>query len=313
MIKKSESVLFNLSFWVVLLFAFASTYVIASTTEASKLSDNQKIPCLDCHDNTSEFPVLSIFNTKHAVVADKRTPFAKDACQTCHGDATEHMKNPSKENAPIQFGMKSKVPVAQQNKVCLGCHEAGARMSWKGSAHEMAGVACATCHTLHANESKALNKRTQSEICFECHQTQRAQAYRPSAHPIVQGKMSCLGCHEPHGGSGPKLLNKPTLNETCYACHAEKRGPFLWEHQPVREDCSICHLPHGSNHDALLNAKGPWLCQQCHMEQYHPSGAYSGTGIPPTGAAQQLLAKNCMNCHPQIHGSNHPSGARKTR
>jgi hypothetical protein len=26
-----------------------------------------------------------------------------------------------------------------------------------------------------------------------------------------------------------------------------------------------------------------------------------------------LLGRNCMNCHPKIHGSNHPSGARLTR
>jgi hypothetical protein len=26
-----------------------------------------------------------------------------------------------------------------------------------------------------------------------------------------------------------------------------------------------------------------------------------------------MLGKNCLNCHSQIHGSNHPSGARLTR
>ena len=38
------------------------------------------------------------------------------------------------------------------------------------------------------------------------------------------------------------------LNDTCYDCHAEFRGPYLWEHAPVPEDCSNCHDPHGSNH-----------------------------------------------------------------
>jgi hypothetical protein len=26
-----------------------------------------------------------------------------------------------------------------------------------------------------------------------------------------------------------------------------------------------------------------------------------------------MLGKNCLNCHSQVHGSNHPSGARLTR
>ncbi len=42
------------------------------------------------------------------------------------------------------------------------------------------------------------------------------------------------------------------MNETCYTCHADKRGPFLWEHQPVNEDCTNCHTPHGSNITPLL-------------------------------------------------------------
>ena len=115
------------------------------------------------------------------------------------------------------------------------------------------------------------------------------------------------------------MLVKATLNETCYTCHTEKRGPFLWEHPPVREDCANCHTPHGSIHTPLLKARGPWLCQECHLATFHPSTAYSGTSIPPApGIApisppDRVLANNCLNCHSQVHGSNHPSGARKTR
>jgi hypothetical protein len=49
------------------------------------------------------------------------------------------------------------------------------------------------------------------------------------------------------------------------------------------------------------------------MAQFHPSGVYSGTGIPPDGADQRMLGKQCLNCHAQIHGSNHPGGLRQTR
>ena len=46
--------------------------------------------------------------------------------------------------------------------------------------------------------------------------------------------MTCSDCHAVHGSAGPKLAKRDTVNTTCYTCHAEKRGPFVWEHAPVR-------------------------------------------------------------------------------
>ena len=89
-----------------------------------------------------------------------------------------------------------------------------------------------------------LTKATQPEVCFACHKEQRAQTHRVSTHPIDAGKMACSDCHNPHGSTGPKLLVKNNVNETCYTCHAEKRGPFLWEHGPVIDDCT--NLPYAA-------------------------------------------------------------------
>ena len=148
-----------------------------------------------------------------------------------------------------------------------------------------------------------------------CHPAVRARMNRVSHHPVREGAMQCSSCHDVHG-SNPKLVAADWVNETCYQCHAEKRGPFLWEHQPVREDCTLCHRPHGSVHASLLKNRAPWLCQQCHLAPQHPSTAYSGTGLPgatiPSGA-QQMLGKAGLNSHSEVHGSNHPSGPRKTR
>ena len=56
-----------------------------------------------------------------------------------------------------------------------------------------------------------------------------------------------------------RLLKQRSTNSTCYACHADKRGPFLWEHPPVAEDCTACHRPHGSIHPGMLALRGPML------------------------------------------------------
>ena len=272
--------------------------------------------CTTCHAENQSRPGGSILQSKHAVMADRRTPFADQACITCHGPSTAHMQAPASTKPDIGFGRGSPTPVAQRNQTCLQCHESGGRTHWKGSRHESQNVACSSCHSLHTQSDPVLAKATEAAVCFTCHKGKRAEMLRPSTHPIREGKMSCSGCHNPHGSTGPKLLVKETLNETCYTCHAEKRGPFLFEHGPAREDCSICHKPHGSVNASLLKTRAPWLCQQCHLNPMHPSTAYSGTGLPgatlPSGA-QQMLGKNCLNCHSQVHGSNHPSGVRWTR
>lgn len=275
--------------------------------------------CIECHDQPA---VLSILRTRHAVKGDTRTPLGHaDACETCHGPGAAHAEDPDVV-MPVLFGTDQRTE--PQDATCIGCHQGGGRIHWSGSEHESHDVPCAACHQIHAPEDPMLVRdirpesfvrRDQSAACYTCHQDVRAQTHRLSAHPLKEGRVVCSDCHNAHGSTTDHLLAQETLNETCYECHAEKRGPFLWEHQPARDDCSNCHVPHGSTQKSLLAARGPWLCQSCHMAQFHPSGVYDGSGIPGRGTTpnRNLLAKNCLNCHSEVHGSNHPSGVRFTR
>jgi DmsE family decaheme c-type cytochrome len=137
--------------------------------------------------------------------------------------------------------------------------------------------------------------------------------FKFSSHPLRFGAMACSDCHNPHDGNNDFLLQRSTVNLTCYLCHAEKRGPFLWEHAPASEDCTLCHRPHGSNHPSLLVRRPPLLCQQCHAPAGHPSGAYTSEEIDNNFSNRFLLGRACLNCHSQVHGSNHPSGAKLHR
>src|SRR5438132_9467247 len=66
-------------------------------------------------------------------------------------------------------------------------------------------------------------------------------------------KVGCTSCHNPHGGEGGKMLVDLTVNNVCYTCHAEKRGPFLWDHPPVRENCrSEEHTSELQSHSDLV-------------------------------------------------------------
>src|SRR4029077_12227591 len=79
--------------------------------------------------------------------------------------------------------------------------------------------------------------RPKETACFQCHADVRGQFNLPSHHPVPEARMSCLDCHSPHKGSihmggGTSLL---TENESCARCYAAQRGPFVFEHEAVRE------------------------------------------------------------------------------
>jgi DmsE family decaheme c-type cytochrome len=291
---------------------------------ADRTLEGDKV-CTSCHDESENKPVLSIYKTRHGVKADARTP----GCQSCHGASTAHVKNTtgaSTRPAPdISFGTKG-ASAEQQQQACLTCHKSGQRLHWSSSQHDAAGLTCNSCHAVHTHQDRVLTKTQQQEVCFACHKSERAQTHRLSTHPLAAGKMSCSDCHNPHGSIGPKLMRKDSINETCASCHAEKRGPFLWEHEPATESCANCHTPHGSNNAPLLKARAPWLCQSCHSGD-HGAQVNSGANLqnggvttangtqPLAGAAvrAQMGGRACLNCHMQVHGSNHPAGAKFQR
>jgi DmsE family decaheme c-type cytochrome len=273
--------------------------------------------CLSCHDSDV---VAAVFQTRHGHPADARTPFGKGQlqCEACHGPGGNHTKRLKKgETRPpmIRYGRDSETPVPAQNAMCLGCHEKTIGATWHTGPHDTNDVSCAACHDLHVAKDPVLARSTQADVCFTCHTGERSQFLKPYSHPVKQGKIACSDCHTPHGTTAEAQLIRPTINETCYECHAGKRGPYLWEHAPVTENCANCHTPHGSTNPGLLTSRGPLLCQSCHSQQGHQSFSYGPSGLPGGGGptVTALALGNCMNCHSQVHGSNHPSGSTLTR
>lgn len=268
--------------------------------------------CLTCHNNPD---ITVIRQTPHGQANVPGSPFAQGGCTECHGGSDTHIRG--MQSPGVVFGAGSSrfpaSPVATQNQACLNCHQSRDTAHWNGSVHQSADLGCVSCHRIHGESAPSTVAAFGTDICLTCHLDKRSQFNRRSHHPVTEGLMSCTDCHNPHGSAGRSLLASLNAAETCTGCHAEKRGPFLWEHQPVTDDCTTCHNPHGSTQTSLLSTRQPFLCQSCHSEAFHPSSLYSGTGIPPTGAAQQLVGGSCTNCHFAVHGSNHPSGSRLTR
>ena len=353
--------------------------------------------CIECHeDHLYDLP-----KNKHWQKSDLRTPGANEnGCEICHGPGGHHLDMDGDINVPglITFGKNANAPAKIRNDICLNCHQSDVKQ-WQGSLHDTDDMSCASCHSMH-HEHHTIAKLQEQTFCYSCHQNVRSETYRPSRHPIREELVRCTDCHNPHGSAGPALLNQLTLNDNCYTCHAEKRGPYLWEHEPVSEDCGICHVPHGSLHPALLNSRPPLLCQQCHQSTRitharqgfffgkeppaHKGGEGPGGGEGPVdggegsggegsggegsggaqggnslsslahdddghdddhdggdqdqdqdqdqdhdrdriqqgpgedrsqegGSSRFLLGSSCLNCHSQVHGSNHPSGVKLMR
>lgn len=254
--------------------------------------------CATCHEEMSNAFAATVHGGKAFSMR------SQNGCETCHGPGTAHI---DKEGDKTLIRTFTTISAEDASEVCLTCHESGARMNWAGSVHDSRGVACLECHSVHHSKSGSGQLKTSKieDTCARCHAQVQAQLMRTSHHPIREGLISCADCHNPHGAQGPKMISASSINEKCYECHTEKRGPFLWDHPPVRENCVTCHVPHGSNHPKLMVSKRPYLCQRCHLDTRHPGTLYDASNLL---TSNREYARACSNCHLTLHGSNHPSG-----
>jgi len=232
------------------------------------------------------------------------------------------------KQAPIfHFRSNSKENAAH----CLLCHISSKQQEFfEHSAHVAHGMSCNQCHAAHLvaevkDQSKgdlsypqgyffqvpqlrddtrwvhnSLLKQPEPGLCFSCHRTIQAQFALPVHHRVPEGLIECTDCHSPHGTFNFASLTKPNW-ETCVKCHVEKRGPYMFEHPPVKavmHGCVTCHNPHGSvNRMLLVRREARQLCLQCHTAFHGQLGVPHGRlGFAPGG--------ECVRCHVGIHGSN---------
>ncbi len=265
--------------------------------------------CAACHSDLSN-------NFRHAFHSQQGL-----ACEDCHGAGSLHVEGGGDVSKIVSYRRRSP---SEANGACLSCHAEDEKIrNWIAGKHTSSGVRCTDCHQIHGQQGKGndsprmtfdtsslgrvkavedlvpeskvmMEPRWQkNDSCLRCHQTQRAEMSLPYHHPLREGKVTCLDCHDPHGGPGGNNLRTANINQLCLGCHAQYRGPFTYQHPPVAENCLTCHSPHGSPNTNLLSVSMPALCLQCHSDHHN------GANLP--------LADRCTNCHISIHGSDIPS------
>jgi DmsE family decaheme c-type cytochrome len=256
--------------------------------------------CKTCHEDLAKH----FERTAHfATIQDKKAAPEHQGCEACHGPGKAHVDGGGDVSKIISF---KNLSTGEASKRCLTCHShSNEHANFPRSAHAQNNVGCTSCHDPHhAKSERALLVEKQPLLCYGCHTEVRAEFDRPYRHRVKQGLIQCADCHNPHGGTLPRQLRASAeQDQVCYKCHRDKKGPFVFEHLPVKtEGCSSCHVPHGSTNPRLLKvSQVNQLCLQCHT-----LAMSSVPSQPPIGPAHNQAQKYqaCTMCHAFIHGSN---------
>lgn len=230
--------------------------------------------------------LISCTMVDRAVVAPAQiagaTFVGSQECAQCHEDHTKHFEHATHARLIVQ-GSNVK------DTGCESCHG-------PASKHVAAG----------GGKGTIVNPGKSPEACMQCHLDKRGEFSLPHAHPVMAGKMSCTECHDPHAGNAIKGKSSSLEGEkeTCTQCHTAQKGPFVFEHNAMREGCTACHNPHGSVNQKMLVQRDANLCLKCHLQ--HP--AVPGNTIIAGGEDHRTRMQNgtcwVAGCHEAVHGSN---------
>ena len=250
--------------------------------------------CKGCHEDiyTKHFEGTPHFSL---------TKTGKHGCEDCHGPGSAHVEGAGDISKIISF---KALKTDESSKICLKCHSASKEhTNFLRSVHLTNNVGCTTCHSPHhANIARSLLKDSQPQLCYGCHTVQRAEFARPFRHRVNERLILCSDCHNVHGSELPhQLRTSATQDQVCFNCHTDTKGPFVFEHLPVKtEGCVACHTPHGSSNPRLLRRSNVnLLCLECHTLTVD-----SAAPAIPSFHNQAQKYQACTMCHVAIHGSN---------
>ena len=285
--------------------AAAAAKPVASTKPATYVGSEA---CGTCHEDIGKALLKSPHGAVDAMGAAglKGESFKGKVCESCHGPGSNHVETLS----ALDIRNPAKLSPAEVDRTCLTCHRNQPTVSGRLEAsHARNSIACTTCHSIHGPGQLVTRKPAELNAkCESCHIDVKASFAEPFGHRVPQNAMTCVDCHNPHGTFKPGLQRMASANEPgCMNCHGDKRGPFAFEHAPVREEgCQSCHMPHGSqNAKMLIRQEVRLVCLECHANLPVPNTSGIVTGVVPPAFHDMTSPRyrNCTVCHQKVHGS----------
>lgn len=217
------------------------------------------------------------------------------SCESCHGPGLAHVEALDPARLKIYAGSQADTV----NRSCQKCHGQDRKQMHRfESPHSRNGVGCNACHRVHTPDIR----RSSDTLCSSCHPAVRASFERPFAHKLTSGAVHCGDCHDPHGSLPATRVRAIGGQDTaCFKCHGDKRGPFPFEHAPVRvQPCASCHEPHGSANPRMLTRSNvSQLCLECHTTTM----SFAGGSPPAFHDLRSARYQSCTVCHAKTHGS----------
>jgi hypothetical protein len=211
------------------------------------------------------------------------------ACEACHNGSKEHARRSTKtasDYLPSFFPKSPNVFIPQSAGDNPPSSPPLRDVHARSKAN--ANFICARCHSggrpTYANGIDTWNSTEFSDaVKGSCYKSAQ------DPHGTTTATLSCVHCHDPHEGIGPKWKRTAKQdNNSCLACHEQFREPAdLTAHThhasgSAGSDCMSCHMPKinegmqemvrthrifNPTDKEMIEANQPNACNLCHLDK----------------------------------------------
>jgi len=203
--------------FVLLLLTVLTSAPGIAAEQAGDFASGGSETCLACHDFGPDSPVHPMLDSAHGRAGDPSSPMGGRGCESCHGPSANHARAPTRVAPGVSFGPRWGASREDRVGQCLSCHADQSASHWGRATHNEAGLACTSCHDIHAQPDAVLHAASQNEICTTCHKAQQRGIHGLGNNN--EDQPPCSSCHSPHDAQPAAATALANRSRGCRSCH----------------------------------------------------------------------------------------------